>query len=475
CDGITATAIMTEILRELGGSVTPLLANRFAGGYGVSHTARERIEKTGARVLVTCDCGSSDHETLALLQAAGLDIIVIDHHLVPDRPLPALAFLNPHRPECGFAYKGLASCGLALSIGAALRSELGVNLDVKRWLDLVAIGTIADVAPLTGDNRALVRHGLQRIASGDRPGLRALLHSAKVELGTVLGARDVAFKLAPRLNAPGRLGAPDLTLDLLLAKDNESAFKLAEQLEDLSTERKKAQAQMLDEAMAQIEREGYQQQAAIVVSDAKWNPGIVGIVAGRLAELYNKPVVVCGVEGGSARGSVRGPRGFRLHDAVSAVQDVLVRFGGHQAAAGLEVLPEKIADFRKRFVEECARAQAPAADESASTVIALDPRDELLAIVEDMDRLEPCGEGNPRPKIAIIAQVAQARAVKGGHLKFDLQLSSGRQVSCFRLGDGERASSLIGVQVRAEGDIRRNNWPGGAPVELLAESLVAQA
>jgi single-stranded-DNA-specific exonuclease len=316
---------------------------------------------------------------------------------------------------------------------------------------------------------------LERLARGDRPGLRALLHSAKVELGTVLGARDVAFKLAPRLNAPGRLGAPDLTLELLLAKDNESATAFAVQLEEASTERKRVQALMLEQAIVQIEREGYQQQAAIVVSDPTWNPGIVGIVAGRLAELYKKPVVACGVEGGSARGSVRGPRGFRLHDAVSAVQDVLVRFGGHQAAAGLEVLPEQVPEFRRRFVEQCARAPAAITDVDDAGAILLDPRDDLLSIVTDMDRLEPCGEGNPRPRIAVRAQVVQARAVKGGHLKLDLQLAPGRRLSCFRVGDGERAESLRSLWVRAEGDIRRNNWPGGPPVELLADSLVQEA
>jgi single-stranded-DNA-specific exonuclease len=180
CDGITATAVLTELLRALGGEVTPLVARRFEGGYGVSSPAVARILETGARLLVTCDCGSSDHASLRVLAEQGVEVIVIDHHLVPEEPLPALAFLNPHRPGCGFAFKGLASCGLAMSVGAAVRAELGRTVDLKAVLDLVAIGTIADVAPLVGDNRALVRSGLAVLAEARRPGLRALFELARI-------------------------------------------------------------------------------------------------------------------------------------------------------------------------------------------------------------------------------------------------------------------------------------------------------
>lgn len=183
CDGITATAVTTEVLTLLGGDVVPVLASRYAGGYGLSAGARTRIEETGARVLVTCDCGSSDHESLEQLRRQGIDAIVIDHHLVPEEPLPVLAFLNPQRKECGFPYKSLASCGLALSLGAAVRAALGSTLDLRRVLDLVAIGTIADVVALDGDNRALVRAGLRMLEQARRPGIRALLENARIDPG----------------------------------------------------------------------------------------------------------------------------------------------------------------------------------------------------------------------------------------------------------------------------------------------------
>src|SRR5262245_43372292 len=237
-DGTTSAAILAGILEQLGGQVTLLLASRFEGGYGLSDGALDRLLQTGPQLLVTCDCGSSDHPRIARARARGIDVIVVDHHLVPNEPLPALAFLNPHRPDCGFAYKGLASCGLALSIGAAIRAVLGAKLDLRPWLDLVAIGTIADVAPLDGDNRALVRAGLGRLSTEPRPGLRALGALAKIEFGEPLSAREVAFRIAPRLNAPGRLGSPDLALELLLARSDEAAFELAVSVDAISEKRR---------------------------------------------------------------------------------------------------------------------------------------------------------------------------------------------------------------------------------------------
>jgi single-stranded-DNA-specific exonuclease len=361
CDGITSAAILTGVLEALGGRPLPLLASRFDGGYGVSAAAVERIVATGAKLLVTCDCGSSDHATLADVRARGIDVIVIDHHLVPSEPLPAVAFLNPHRPECGFPYKGLASCGLVLSVGAAVRARLGQALDLRGWLDLVAIGTIADVAPLDGDNRALVRAGLRTLAEGRRPGVRALLELARVDATQALSGEDVAFRIAPRINAPGRLGRPDLALDLLLAKSHEDARALGAEIERLQVERRSIQEKMIAEAVREIEEAGYQQRPAIVVGREGWSHGIVGIVAGRLVSRYGKPVIAIGFEpGGQGRGSVRGPKGARLHDALTQVGDVLDRFGGHQAAAGVEVRQSRLGDLRDAFeraIESAPRAR----------------------------------------------------------------------------------------------------------------------
>lgn len=472
CDGITSAAILSEVIQALGGSVTTGLASRFAGGYGFSSGAVERVLDSGARLLVTCDCGSSDHESLQRVRDAGVDAIVIDHHLVPAEPLPVLAFLNPHRPDCGFPYKGLASCGLALSMAAALRRELERPLDVRRWLDLVAIGTIADVAPLDGDNRALVRAGLGSLQQARRPGIRALKELAELDAATPLSARDVAFKLAPRINAPGRLRSPELALELLLAKDTESATALAAEIEQLSSERKAQQSRIIDAAVRQVEERGWMNSPALVLGERGWNHGIVGIVAGRLATRYQRPVIVVGFEQDHGRGSVRGPRGARLHDLLSQVGDVVLRFGGHQSAAGVEVRYDRLEELRARFVEACSRA--PKATEAATlpgeAPLYLLGEDDPARLLQDLRLLEPCGEGNPSPKVGLRARVVAAREVRGGHLKLELQTASGRRLGGFGIDLGARADALEGT-LSLVGELRPDRWRGGDAVELRVEQI----
>ncbi len=471
CDGITSAAILTEVLRRLGADAMPLIASRFDGGYGVSSSAVQRILGTGARLLVTCDCGSSDHESLALIAQRGVEVIVIDHHLVPDRPLPALGFLNPHRPECGFAYKGLASCGLALSVAAALRKELGVELDLRYWLDLVAVGTVADVAPLDGDNRALVRAGLGVIASAQRPGMQALLEIAKIGRDVPLTGRDVAFRIAPQLNAPGRLGSAELALELLLAADLPSARGLAARLDLLSTERRAQSELILEQALEDIGRHGLEQHPALVLGRRGWNPGVVGIVAGRLADRFARPVIVVGFDGQTGRGSVRGPAGSRLYDALCEASEVMVRFGGHQQAAGVEVLEERLSELRDSFAAAVQR-QGPAPPvESGADCVTLEPGDDPLAVLTDLSRLEPCGHANPRPKLRAVGRVCEAREVKNGHLKLLVELGERRWLACFGPRLGAHARALRG-EVQVVGDLRHNAYPGGDPVELFVEQLL---
>jgi single-stranded-DNA-specific exonuclease len=477
CDGMTAAAIMTEILRALGGDVTPLVASRFDGGYGLSQAALGRVLAARPSVLVTCDCGSSDHERLAELRRRGVDCIVVDHHLVPDEPLPALAFLNPHRKECGFAYKGLASCGLVLSLGGAVRAALNQKLDLRAWLDLVAIGTIADVAPLDGDNRSLVRAGLRMLAQAKRPGLRALLQLARLDGGAPISSEDIAFRLAPRLNAPGRLGAPDASLELLLAQAADSAELFAARLEQASTERKAQQERILSEALEDIGGAGRENDAAIVVGREGWNHGIVGIVAGRLAERFQRPTVVFGFENGHGHGSVRGPLGSRLYDALSRCQHLTTRFGGHQAAAGVELALARLDEFRSAFVTAVSDAppkSEPKADTACSPLLWLDPADAPERVFTDLALLEPCGLGNPAPALLVEAKVASARAVNGGHLKLELELGSGKRLLAFGISLGERADALAAqaTAVTVSGRLRPDRYRGGDAVELFLDQIL---
>ncbi|HEY6562566.1 MAG TPA: single-stranded-DNA-specific exonuclease RecJ [Polyangiaceae bacterium] len=474
CDGITSAAIVTEILRALGGTATPFLASRFAGGYGVSAAAVERVLASGARVLVTCDCGSSDHESLGVLRARGVDVIVIDHHLVPEDPLPALAFLNPHRTECAFPYKGLASCGLALSVGAALRAALGVELDLRQWLDLVAIGTIADVAPLDGDNRVLVRAGLAALRDARRPGVRALLELAKIDPGAAITSEDVAFRIAPRINAPGRLGAPDAALELLLARSPEEAQALSLEIEQLSVSRRALQDHMIADAVQEIEAQGWAERPGLVLGREGWNHGIVGIVAGRLAARYQRPVVVIGFEQGRGRGSVRGPMGSRLFDTIASVADVLQRFGGHQAAAGLEVTLDRLPELRERFEGACIAVNGAdgARPADAQAVVRLAPEDEPSRVLADLMRLEPCGPTNPAPQLAVEGDIVSAREVRGGHLKLELDLPGGYRMAGFGVEMGPRAAALKG-RVLVLGRLRPDRFRGGNAVEIRADEICA--
>lgn len=472
CDGITSAAIMTETLKLLGGEVATVIASRFAGGYGFSDQALNRVRATGASLLITCDCGSSDHDRLAKAKKAGIDAVVIDHHLVPDEPLPVVAFLNPHRPECGFPYKGLASCGLALFVAAALRRAMEAELDVRRFLDLVAVGTIADVAPLTGDNRILVRAGLKVLARGLRPGLDALALQARKGKRRPFSAEDVAYQVAPRINAPGRLGDPTVALEALLAREPGEAWALSERIEQITQERRSLQRKMVAEAVLEIGEKGYADDPAIVLARAEWHPGIVGIVAGHVADRYDKPTVVVALEGEAGRGSARGPEGFRLYDALKEASSALIGFGGHQAAAGVEVASECVSAFREAFVA-ASRAQLetmPAMAPKHLPEVRLDPRDDPMQVLADLEQLEPCGEKNPSPKLLIEDLPVVNRREIREHLKLEVGLG-GMTVGAFGPDMADRMATLP-PRVTIVGHLRRDHFRGGQQPELLIKALL---
>ncbi|HEY2516579.1 MAG TPA: single-stranded-DNA-specific exonuclease RecJ [Polyangiaceae bacterium] len=466
-DGVTSAALMTDVLRTLGGRVATFLADRFEGGYGLSAPALERVLTARPSLLITCDCGTSDHPRLEEARRRGVDVVVIDHHRVPDEPLPALAFLNPHRPDCGFSYKGLASVGLALSVCAAVRAEIGVDLDLRNWLDLVALGTIADVAPLDGDNRALVRAGLTAIARGTRPGIRALSEIANL-VGAPLTGEDIAFRYAPRINAPGRLKKPDLALNLLLATDPHEARSLALELDAICDERKKLDRSILVEAEEELADPALAALPVIVLGREAWHPGVVGIVAGRLASKHGKPTVIVGAGG---RGSVRGPAGSRLHTALSRCQDALLGFGGHEAAAGVHLEPARLEALRERFAEAClalGMGQARPASPIPDAPLALG--DDPAKVFRDLERFEPCGQGNPAPLLEVVrARVASVRVMKEKHLAIEIEIGKGT----LRAFGYELASQSPppGSHVRVVGKLRRDDYRGGGAVELRMETL----
>src|SRR3954469_18197252 len=355
-DGVTTAAVLAVALRAMGGRVVPRAASRSAG-YGLGPDDVARFAADGCRVIVTGDCGTSDRPALEAARARDIDTIVIDHHQVPSGETAAYALINPHRADDTFPFKGLASCGVAFYLAAALRSRLGersAGFDPRDLLDLVALGTIADLVPLVEENRILVSAGLKRLALRKRPGLAALARRAELENGRIT-AHDAAFRLTPRLNAAGRLGEAQLALDLLLAVDAD-ADRLAAELDDQNTERQRVQElvwrEALVQATAQVEENDV---AAIVVGAEGWHAGVVGIIAARLVDKFARPAIAVGFRDGEGRGSARTVAGVNLFDGLARCAAHLTKFGGHAAAAGMSLAFGSLDGFRAAFAAEAAR------------------------------------------------------------------------------------------------------------------------
>jgi single-stranded-DNA-specific exonuclease len=421
-DGVTTAAILATTFRALGAKVVARCASRDAG-YGLGEADVARFAADGCRVLVTGDLGTSDHDALRAARGAGVDAIVIDHHQLPEGESPAFALINPKRLDDGFPFKGLASCGVAFYLAAALRTRLGATgFDPRDLLDLVALGTIADLVPLVDENRILVAQGLRALTTRRRPAIAALAAVAEIPEERALGAHEVSFRLAPRLNAAGRLGEAQLSLDLLLAPDAATATKLAAELQERNTERQRLQELVWAEAAAQAAEQGLE--AAIVVGAEGWHPGVVGIIAARLVDRYAKPVVVVGFPkgAGEGRGSARTPAGFDLFQALTRCAPHLDRYGGHAAAAGMSVTMAKLEAFRAAFADAIA---AQARDGVAATTTKVDAVVSLgdldVSFAEELARLQPFGAANAEPVFALRGLTTHAtRLVGENHLQLTL-------------------------------------------------------
>ncbi len=441
-DGITSAAILVLTLRSLGLEVVARMAQR-ASGYGFSPGAAAEFVDQGCSLVLTGDCGTSDDESLALCRGRGVDVIVIDHHHVPTGASHAFALLNPHRGDDGFSFKGLASCGVAFYLAAAIRTRLradgnpkGDVLDPRSLLDLVALGTIADLVPLTHENRILVAAGLRELSAKRRPGIAALAEIANLEAGP-LGTKDVSFRLAPRLNAAGRLGDAQRAFELLLADDASTAGKLATKLDDLNRERQHIQERIWSEAAAMAEQHGAD--PALVLGQEGWHQGVVGIVAAKLVEKFRKPAVVIGFDAGQGRGSARTLGGFDLYRALSQCEKHLTVFGGHPMAAGVSLPVENLGAFRAAFVAVAHDFFAATPGESMVEVDAIASLAELDMIqAEELERLGPFGSANHEPLIVVPGVVAMStRVVGASHLQ--LTLTHGGSVSeAIAFGMGNR-------------------------------------
>ena len=401
-DGMCSAALLTRALRQLGGSVVPFIPHRLTDGYDLTDAGVQAAVAAKARVVLTADCGTSALPAIASLNSRGIDVIVSDHHL-PGGPLPAcVAILNPRQPGCTSPDKDFAAVGIAFKLALAVTRAMGASENfVFTLLDLVALATVADLAPLRGENRVFVKYGLKLMSETTNPGLRALIRAAGLD-GKPLTAGRIGFILAPRLNAVGRLGNAMRGVELLLTDDPGEANEIARDLEELNQRRQSLDRSTLDEAMRIVDTVDLDQTYGLVIAKQGWHAGVIGIVASRIVEQISRPVVMVALDGDTGKGSGRSIGAFDLHAGLSECREHLVRFGGHRAAAGITVQTELVPILQTRF-NAVARERLTADDLVPEQRIDLEVTVDDLT--DDLEKLlqyfEPHGLGNPTPTLAL--------------------------------------------------------------------------
>jgi single-stranded-DNA-specific exonuclease len=427
-DGICSTTLLTRTIRGLGGKAMPFIPRRIEDGYDLSDAGVDAAMAAEAKVVVTCDCGTSAVSPVARLCRAGIDVIVTDHHL-PGGELPdCLAVLNPRRTGCGYPDKDLAAVGVAFKLALALAGALGKNDNfVWAMMDLVALATVADVAPLRGENRVFVRYGLKMLAETRNIGMRALIRAAGLD-GKQLTAGRIGFILAPRLNAAGRLGHAIRGVELLMTEDEHQANAIARELEELNYKRQEIDRATLEQARERVLQLDLDEVFGIVLADDTWHPGVIGIVASRLVEEFGRPTILIALSGDQGKGSGRSISKFDLHGALGQSRDYLLRYGGHRMAAGVTVARDQVSDFAARF-NEVARSLLSADD------LVPEIRVDLEVSIDGMDQkieslfrhFEPFGIGNPAPVLLArnVTIAKPPRAVGHDGLKLSLDTGTG--------------------------------------------------
>lgn len=468
-DGICATALVTRFLRFLGGTVVPFVPHRLRDGYDFSDGGLRAAIESGARVVVTVDCGSLAHRTVRVAGEAGIDVVVTDHHAVAADLPEALAVVNPRRSDCAYPGKSLCGAGLAFRLCELVARELGAEIDeLHALVDLAAVATVADLVPLTGENRVIVRYGLRRLARSRSVGLRALLAVSGVDPAEVT-AGQLGYRVAPRINAAGRIGEAADALRLLLTDDETEARTLAQRLDELNGRRRDEDRRTLEEALAQLA--GSFDPATdygIVLAGEGWHPGVIGIVASRVAERVHRPVVMIALNGDRGRGSARSIPGFDLYDAVAECGDLLDRFGGHPQAAGMDLRSDRLDAFRHDF-NAAARRRLHGLELRPTlrpdVDLALGAAD--LELVHWLGYLGPHGIGNPGPLFrAHGLRLGGARVVGERHLKAVLEQGGARMPAIgFGLAERFPPDRCSNQRFDALFRLERNEWRGRVSVQ----------
>jgi single-stranded-DNA-specific exonuclease len=481
-DGITSTTTLATFLRAVGGNVATYIPNRIGEGYGLNLEAVSRIARDGTRLLVTLDCGISAVEEVARAGALGLPVIVVDHHQVGATLPDAEAILNPVQPGCAFPCKHLCAAGIAFHLVVALRRRLrdlgffssGAEPNLREYLDLVALGTMADVVPLVGANRLLVKHGLAELTKARRPGVRALKVVAGMAPTAPVSTGQVGFRLGPRLNAAGRLADASLGVMLLCATDESQAMNLARTLDAANAERQGLEKEIVTEALEQAEALGGARARGLVLAKEGWHAGVIGIVASRVVERYHRPTFVVALKDGSGKGSGRSIEGFHLFEALKECAEHLSRFGGHKHAAGLTIAEAALPSFREAFdrtARQCIAEEDLHPRCRIDAVITPSAIDEPLA--QGLARLAPFGAGNPEPTLAAMKLSARQKVLPSksggpGHLK--LEVDGARHLDVIGFGMEERGRAVQGA-LDAAFHVGMDEWKGVKRVTLKLKDV----
>ncbi len=496
-DGATSSALLMRFFRSLGVSATSYIPDRIKEGYGPNSKAMLGLGLAGAKVIITVDCGISAFEPLAAAKQAGIDVVVVDHHVAEARLPEALAVINPNRLDEESVHKQLAAVGvtflLVIAVNRALR-ERGYyrdrpEPDLLQWLDLVALGTVCDQVRLTGINRALVAQGLKVLGGRANPGLVALADVARLE--SKPEAWHLGFMLGPRINAGGRVGQPDLGAKLLACDDPDAAAAMARELDGFNTERREIEAGVLDDALAQAEAAtetgpGASNKDLIFVAGEGWHPGVIGIVASRIGERFHSPVCVVGIDGGIAKGSGRSVQGIDLGAAVIAARQegLLINGGGHAMAAGFTVDRERLDELKAFLSARIAAQHAGGGEEIGPTLY----HDGVIAaagattkLAESIQILAPFGQGNSEPRFVLPAvKIGKAQVVGENHLRLFVNGPDGGRIKAmaFRSADRPLGAALLNtgaMPVHLAGKLRIDNWGGRHDVQFLVDDAAPVA
>lgn len=480
-DGITATSLLTLFFRELGADVDYFIPGRQEEGYGLSMSALERIRGMNVGLIVTVDCGISSVAEVEAARSMGIDVIITDHHEPPEELPRAFGTLNPCLKESGYPFVGLAGVGVAMKLvqgvfaGMDGKDKAGPGIDPRlhKYLDIVALGTIADVVPLKGENRILVRHGLPLLKDGRRLGIQKLMDVAMVRPGR-FNSGTVGFQMAPRLNASGRLGRAELGVSLLTTDDPELAASIADELDSLNRERQQIERDILEDARSMLVSEDEFEFNTIVLASKDWHQGVVGIVASKLVEEFYKPTVLIALRDGMGKGSARSIPAFHLYGGLERCSDLLVGFGGHKYAAGLSIKAENIEAFHQRFEDIVANALTA---EDFRPFIRIDDElslDELdWDLYGELSSLSPFGAGNPEPVLqARNLEVLYPKMVGKNHIKMKLrQQGFAMPAIGFNMGEIYQSLAMEKVYLDAAFSLEANEWQGERSLQLNIKDI----